>query len=114
MATAELKPFSGVTITVVFPDEPAVTVTGVALRVKVGFGTEAVTVRATVVVAVRIALVPVTVSEYCPTVTFEPTLTDNPEPPPKPGTGFVRKVPVMPAGQPVVESVTAALPYSWM
>ena len=59
--TAELKPFAGTTVTVDVPLDPATAVAAPALNVKLGGGA-AVTVNEMVVLAVKVPLVPFTVS----------------------------------------------------
>ena len=65
---------------------------------------ELVTVRAIVVLAFNATLVPLTVNEYAPAATFEATLIVAVD---VMKAGLVPNVPVMPAGQLKVVSVTA-------
>jgi len=58
--TAELKPFDGAMVTVEVPADPAAAVAEIALREKLG---AAVTVSGIVVLDVKVALVPFTLSE---------------------------------------------------
>ena len=98
--TGELKILTGTTVTVDDPLDPAATDVGVAVSEK------PCTVRKIDALDVSAPETPFTTSEYWLTGTLEATLMVTMD---KPVAGFVPNVPVIPAGQLEVDSVTGEL-----